>query len=305
MRLRWQERWQERRPREDWPGRQRGYTLVEAIVSLIVLAIVGALVGMFIRFPIESYFDTERRARLTDSADGAVRRMARDLRLALPNSLRVMSVDTGVPGRPAHYLEFMQTRAGGRYRAEPASSGSGAVQNALDFTINDKSFQVIGDVPVHVAGNYLVVANLGEGSGSDAYRGENISPISAISAAAAGGEITFGGAGGFRFPVPSPGNRFFIVDSRVTYGCDPASGELRRYSGYGLPPTGSGTQAVPPVGAASALLAEGVTACTVTYDSNVANTRSGVVSISLTLADPDAPDESVTLFHQVHVSNVP
>lgn len=279
--------------------RQRGFTLIEAIVTLIVLATVGALVGMFIRFPIESYFDTERRARLTDRADTALRRIARDLRLALPNSVRVMT-DDGV-----QYLEFMQTRTGGRYRVDPASSGSGAVLNPLDFTINDTSFQVIGSPPVHVAGEYLVVANLGAGSGADAYRGDNISPISAISAAAAGGEITFGGAGGFRFPVPSPGYRFFIVDSRVTYRCDPATGELRRNWSYGLPPTGDGTQAAPPEAAASALLAEGVTACTITYDSNVANTRTGVVSISLTLADPQAVEESVTLFHQVHVSNIP
>lgn len=288
-----------------WQRRQQGFTLVEAIVTLIVLSIVGALVGMFIRFPIESYLDTERRAGLADRADTALRRIARDLRLALPNSVRVMNVG-GV-----QYLEFMQTRTGGRYRVDPASCiadatpCTGAVTNPLDFTIADKSFQVIGAPPVFVPDEYLVVANLGVGSGVDVYRGENISPISAISAAADGGEITFGGGIGFRFPVPSPGYRFFIVNDRITYRCDPTSGELRRYWGYGLPPSDTGAQAVPPEAAVNALLAHGVTACTITYDSNVANTRSGVVSLSLTLADPEAANEAVTLFHQVHVSNIP
>lgn len=281
--------------------RQRGFTLVESIVALTVLAIVGALIGMFIRFPIESYFDTERRARLSDRADTALRRIARDLRLALPNSVRVMS------DGEAQSLEFMQTRAGGRYRAEPddciddVPPCAGAEANALDFIRADASFQVIGDVPGDVADTYLVVANLGDGSGSDVYRAENIRSVTGISE----GVISFDGTGSFRFPVPSPGHRFFIVNERVTYRCDPDTGELRRYRGYGLPPTGDGTQAAPPEAAASALLAEGVTACTITYDKNVANTRSGVVSLSLTLADPEAVDESVTLFHQVHVSNVP
>lgn len=38
-----------------------------------------------------------------------------------------------------------------------------------------------------------------------------------------------------------------------------------------------------------------------TYDTN-ANTRMGIVSMSLTLEEAG---ESVTLLHQVHVSNVP
>ncbi len=278
---------------------QHGFTLVEAIVAMVVMGIAAALVGMFIRFPIESYFDTERRGRLTDRADTALRRMARDLRLALPNSVRVMT------SGGAHYIEFMQTRTGGRYRVDPASSGSGAVKNELDFTSKDKSFQVIGAPPVYINGDYLVIANLGENSGSDVYSGQNISAISAISDAASGGVVTFGGTDGFRFPVASPGYRFFIVDSRVTYRCDPVTRELRRYWGYGMPPVAPSAQAVPPNTAASALLAAGVSACTVTYDSNVANTRTGVISISLTLADPQAPTESVTLFQQVHVSNIP
>jgi len=48
-------------------------------------------------------------------------------------------------------------------------------------------------------------------------------------------------------------------------------------------------------------VAKRANACTMTYDTN-ANTRMGIVSISLTLEEAG---ESVTLLHQVHVSNVP
>lgn len=271
--------------------RQRGFTLIEAIVAMVLLGIAGSLVGMFIRVPIEGYFDTERRARLTDTADTALRRMARDLRLALPNSIRIKPAP---PGSNAVYLEFLQTRIGGRYRTDPTAAGGG---NPLEFGIADANgFDVLGTPPVFQAGDHVAIANLGTDSGADAYTGNNMVPITGITPA---GVVQFAA---FRFPVPSPGARFFIVDQRVTYECNPDAGVLRRYSGYALV---GAAQPTPP-GVAPVLLAQRVAnranACTMTYDANVANTRMGVVSMSLTLEEAG---ESVTLLHQVHVSNVP
>ncbi len=266
---------------------QQGFTLIEAIVAMVLLGIAGSLVGMFIRIPIEGYFDTERRARLTDTADTALRRMARDLRRALPNSIRITAVGN------VRYLEFLQTRAGGRYRIDPRAAGGG---NPLAFGIADTDgFEVLGGPLDFRAGDHVAIANLGTDSGADAYTGNNMVPVTGI----AGSVVQFAA---FRFPVPSPGARFFIVDQRVTYECNPDTGLLRRYSGYALV---GAAQPTPP-GVAPVLLADRVanraTACTMTYDANVANTRMGVVSMSLTLEEAG---ESVTLLHQVHVSNVP
>ncbi len=266
---------------------QRGFTLIEAIVAMVLLGIAGSLVGMFIRIPIEGYFDTERRARLTDTADTALRRMARDLRLALPNSIRITAVGN------VRYLEFLQTRTGGRYRTDPTAAGGG---NPLEFGIADTNgFDVLGNPLDFQAGDHVAIANLGTDSGADAYTGNNMVPVTGV----AGGMVQFAA---FHFPVPSPGARFFIVDQRVTYECNPDAGLLRRYSGY---PLVEKNQPTPP-GVAPVLLANRVAnranACTMTYDANVANTRMGVVSMSLTLEEAG---ESVTLLHQVHVSNVP
>eukprot|EP01133_Synstelium_polycarpum_P021102 gene21102-25353_t len=63
------------------------------------------MVAMFIRLPVQGYIDANARAALADLADTATRRMARDIRLALPNSVRV----TG-NGR---YLELLLTKSGG------------------------------------------------------------------------------------------------------------------------------------------------------------------------------------------------
>ena len=89
-----------------------GFTLIEMIIVIAITAIIGSMVALFLRAPLESYVAQDRRARLADTADTALRRMGRDIRLALPNSVRVTSVG-GV-----FYLEFLGTRSGGRYRAQ-------------------------------------------------------------------------------------------------------------------------------------------------------------------------------------------
>ncbi|MFT5591143.1 MAG: MSHA biogenesis protein MshO, partial [Bradyrhizobium sp.] len=81
--------------------RQRGFTLIEAIVVLTITAIVAAVVAIFMRTPIQSYFDVSRRAAVTDTLDTALLRISRDVRLALPNSVRVTA--------DGQSLEFLHT----------------------------------------------------------------------------------------------------------------------------------------------------------------------------------------------------
>ena len=92
---------------------QRGFTLVEMIVVIVITGIIGGVVAMFIRAPVQGYMDSARRAEMTDIADTALRRMARDIRTAVPNSVRI-PVAAG-----STYIEFLPTKAGGRYRANP------------------------------------------------------------------------------------------------------------------------------------------------------------------------------------------
>lgn len=257
-----------------------GFSLIEMIIVISVTAIVGAMVATFLRIPIDGYIAQDRRSRLTDTADSALRRVARDIRLALPNSARVTTAG-GVT-----YLEFLITRTGGRYRAE----GGGDI---LDFTAADSSFDVLGPAIAMQAGDRIAVYNLGI-PGADAWLGETL----ATYAGAGGNLTTIPLTPAKLFPLASPGSRFQVVEGPVTYACDPVAGTLTRFWGYAI----AAAQPAPPAApVSSALLANRVTDCNFTYQPGITE-RGGLVSMTLELS---LNNERVRLHSNTQVSNQP
>lgn len=286
-------------------GSERGFTLIEAIVVIVVTGIIGGVVAVFIRAPVEAYFDVQRRGQLSDSADAALRRIGRDLRLAVPNSVRVSG----------NFLEYLPASDGGRYRALPNAAGGG---DFLDFaSAADNSFAVLGPAVSGSAGDYLVIFNTGQCSvagcaaacsaadpGLNAYQGCNRRTLSA----AAGGTVSFTATAN-PIPFDSPGHRFQIIPTTgpVTYGCvgvgtagGTGTGTLTRYTGYAAAGGNWSVQPAPPAVAGTTLV-DAVSACTITYTAGV-TARSGLVSVHLTLT---RSNESVSLYHEVHVDNQP
>jgi MSHA biogenesis protein MshO len=269
-------------------ARSRGVTLLEMIIVISITAVLAGVVAVFISRPVESYADATRRAELTDIADTALRRMTRDLRTALPNSIRTTTV-AGVV-----YLEFLPMSGGGRYRAQATGAGAG---NAMDFTnASTGVFDVIGPVPALAAGDEIVVYNLAaSGNVANAYFGDN---RRAYSPPVAGVTITVTPA--TPFPFASPGNRFQVIRRPVTYACNPATGQLRRYWDYAI--DANQLNVAPPATGSNALLATDITACTFIYEADAANRRTGIVRLELRV---ERDSELIRLFQQVHVSNAP
>jgi MSHA biogenesis protein MshO len=284
--------------------RQRpgGFTLVELIMVIVITGIIAGTIAVFITRPVTAYVDTVRRAELTENADSALRRIARDLRTALPNSVRVVAVGT------ATYLEFIPTLGGGRYRQYPTAGGLG---NSLDFSSSDGAFDVLGPVPVYAKDDYLAVFNLGPGSDSDAYSGSNRSKLSSSNTSAAlfstDGSPHSMSFAAIQFPSPSLSARFHVLQTPVTYACAPnagapTAGVINRYMGYGFVAT---PQPVPP-GVAPHLLVGNVAECEFDYNEDAgtsgAHTRTALVTLRLRL---EQLGESSRLVHQVQVVNAP
>lgn len=277
----------------------KGVTLIELIVVIAITSIIAATVALFIRRPVEGYADAARRAALTDEADTALRRLTRDLRLALPNSVRVLSNGNGT------FLEYIETTGGGRYRAERDNLNAG---DPLEFNLaapGDGSFDVLcpDTAPACPSltfppGSQIVVYNLYSGVGetqSNAYVGDNRAVVTGFVPPVLSITQTL-------FPAPSPAKRFHVVSGPVTYGC--VGSQLLRYSGYGY----SAAQAGPP-GGTVAVLANNVAAggCQFVYTPGALTERIATVSIILQINSISAGGavERVRLFQQTQVSNAP
>ena len=281
---------------------QTGFTLVEAIVVMVITGILAGIMVMFIRQPVRNYVDASARADLSDSADLALRRMARELRSAVPNSVRLMSAG-GV-----WYLEFIPTKAGGQYLAVEDNVGG----NPLSFTDATTKFDIVGtvpSVPYPIAPNdFIVIYNLGSGfANADAYEGRNRAQVKTI----AGHTVTlFSNTFAAQGAVPnsSPDHRFQVTGTPVTFACQAnatGTGTLRRFAGYGFPPAAAPDQAVPT--GYGALMANNVSGCEFVV-ATAASQQSALIGMTIALSR-QAPGggglETVTLTHQIHVDNTP
>lgn len=267
--------------------RLRGFTLIEAIMAIVITGIIAGIVAVFIARPVEGYVDSVRRAGMTDVADLALKRMALDIRTAVPNSVRVAGSNA--------FIEFIPARTGGRYCAD-IDTGC----DPLNFAATDTHFDVLGPAHDAVAGEFLVIYNTGQ-AGLNAYAGDNVRTVAPGTTTTA---ITFSGS---QFPYASPSNRFQVVPSTgpVTFACEgiggttDGTGTLRRYSGYNTGVAFVNPQATSGLGTGT-LLADRVAECSFTYDTvNIAN---GLVTLRLRIL---SASESVTLMHQFHVDNLP
>lgn len=282
--------------------KSNGFTLIELIMVMVVVGALAAIGGIFIVEPFRASADMTQRAALVDQADLALDRVGREVRTALPNSVRTRS-NGGL-----FAVEFVSTRTGGRYRR---LRGFGGVGDTLNRAQTSDTFDALGGLPdidqiatrgagtdcAEANGDCISIYNTGQ-TGFNVYAGDNIAAITATTDNGSGtDQLTYNTGGSSpAFAAHSPIQRFFVIDTIVSYVCDPGAGTLRRYADYGL----QGTQPLPP-SVSGALVATDVSSCSFTYQSGT-STRRGLLKMRLALT---GGGETVTLFAQTHVVNAP
>jgi MSHA biogenesis protein MshO len=278
----------------------RGFTLVELIVTLVLFGLMSATLVVFLKPAIDSWLAVRTRSAMASDADHALRRMLRDVRAAVPNSIRTPDVQC---------FELVPTGGGGRFReaADFVTAGSAAVDPQVVTT----QFDVFNTLePLPAVGDWVVVDNQNPG---DVYSGANRSAITAVATPAAAHGKHRLSINAMQFPLGYDAGRFnWVSDSQkaVFYVCSGASttlngngdapGVLYRLKNYGF--NAAAPSSCPAVAGAD-VLATGVRSCRFLYDANQGATQqSGFVSLQIELT---RSNETASLVLGAHVSNVP
>lgn len=279
---------------------QSGFTLVEMIMVIVIAGILGSMVAVFLRAPVQQYLDTGRRADLTDIADLALRRMANDIRIAVPSSVRPTGTTT--------YIEFLPAKDGGRYRAV---SGVGVVcageagntgGDALSFAAADTCFEILGPAITFSAGDQIVVGS--SQLGDNAYDNTATGILRAYTGVVgAQSRVVMTGV---QLPASAVNQRFEVVSGdqqAVTYACigtlgtldadRDGQGQLVRYWNYGISPAQSAPASL--LGGSSAVLASKISDCSMFVDQ-----ARGLIANTLQIT---RASETISLYQEIHVNN--
>lgn len=259
----------------------RGFTLIELMTVIVILAIIAALGSSFVVTALESYKGTQERAKLVQKGRLAMEQMTRQLRMALPNSVRVSG--------SGNCVEFM-----------PIVGGANYLEPVPDIANNAPAVTNINTSPVNPGGlgtpTYVAIGAL---SPAEVYTAAVASPLADFDSIAVGPPSSVNLTSSHRFIRNSINKRLFVTDEPARF-CVSGS-DLVRYSDYGLIATlADNNPGVTPV-----LISSNVAVPTglQVFDlSGGSEDRNTAVIIKLVFQQGDT---SVELNHQVLVRNVP
>jgi MSHA biogenesis protein MshO len=279
-----------------------GFTLIEMITVIVLLGIIAGILTPFISKAMQAYTHSKARASLVAKGRLAMERLAREVRLAVPNSLVVLTSVT-----PGDGIEFLRSRAGGRYVERFDSFGAEFANTTLRFrkNANMSNLYILGLGLSINAGELLVIGNTSPADllGSPPDSVVSLTSVSNTNPAAwpvgdgtAQGQIlNFSTSRQFR--TESPGRHFSIADQTIEVGLSAAN--LRWFSATGLSDydgavdwSGSDPSLTDSVSAISFIYAPG----------NPQST--GVLRVDLQLTDA-ATNQSIQLYREIHVRNTP
>jgi len=254
-----------------------GFTLIEMIAVIVVLSILATLGGSFVVESTKAYQSTQTRARLMNTSRQALERMARQVRAALPYSVRLTNVDL-TNGNMC--LEFMPIASGGNYAGYVPDSVNGATATS---TL---------EVSPHTVGfGNAVFVSIGAMDSTELY---GASPgARATLTSRSDNQINFSPARGWL--RNSVNKRFYLLDNPQAFCV--IGGQLRFYANQDAAATDVSTSST------FSLLAENVVSTTAPFTLAIgSDNRNTVVQFNITFGQGK---ESIAMNHSVMIRNVP
>lgn len=259
------------------PARSRGFTLVELVIVVALMGVVAVAGVDVIRFSAEAYAQSVSRSALSGAARVTVDRMARELRAALPNSVRSNGA----------CLEYIPVLAASTYLTLPVEA---AATTFLSAPMPAGLGGVTGRVSVYpvTTGVYDLTANV-------------ISGAATLSAPDVSNRVTVTLASAHQFPDHSPRERYFVVADPVSF-CMSGS-QMFRFADYGFNATQPVIGSLPAATPGRALLAANVSAAGSSFSVNQATLQRNAIAV-LDLAFTERGD-TVRVVHEAQLRNVP
>lgn len=271
----------------------KGFTLLELIIVIIILGVMSVGISGFITLTTQTYLNATERDKLLSSARFTIERLNREIRNAVPNSIRVTNDTT------RQCIEFIPIKASTIYIDIPVLPSPKSEEITV-VTFNDSqgnSYSCTASCGDYIAVYPLVSAdvydfdvNLAEGKVT------KLKPFSGLL-----GDIwtlPIEPTGGMVFDEHSPTNRLYVFDAPVSYCIN--NFELRRYDEQGF----NAVQQIAPSGSYS-LMAENLV-----FDkddlpfkfSPPSLRRNGLVQIKLNF---DRDGEIIAFDNDIHIKNIP
>jgi MSHA biogenesis protein MshO len=201
----------------------KGFTLIELVIVVVILAIMATAVTNYIIFGTQIYVDGQLRQQTLSSSRYAIQRLTREIQEAIPNSVRVDDNGTN------YCIEFAPIKASGAYREDAEAVAAppfkpGPEGNQIDvISWNGFSSTQSGDrIYVYPRKN------------SDVYdetnsKNDQFSIIDSVTLGDANPQYLITLDGNDRFGKKSDINRFFTADHTVQFCLIPNSDSYDLY----------------------------------------------------------------------------
>ena len=121
--------------------KQRGFTLIEMIVTIVVVAVIGLAIAGFVEYGMKGYVETIDRQKVQVKGQFVVEKMSREISHAVPNSFDSSITPTSAFAQKC--LTFYAIKYSGFYHLDEST-------DELDFIIGQ-------DSPTLDAGDYLII----------------------------------------------------------------------------------------------------------------------------------------------------